>query len=242
VCPNWPAAGNHAETIDYNGQIISLGVFLACRVGDQFAEAIDAALAAINRKFLRNSMDGMKTGGALLDGEVIPDVGIVLEARERFAARESVQAIGAVHPIRTPEDQGNPARAGVLENVDGAEPVIGDVEKGVRITGYDRRLRAGVANQLNASRKIPEVLWIAHIAMKKGDAVAGKSRDISFAAAAHQIIHHGNFVSRFAEMEGDVRTDKTATTGHKYVQEVVLLSGHRIAEPFVAFSHRRKSR
>jgi len=193
--------GNHAETIDYNGQIISLCLFLARRVGDEFAEAVDAALAAIDRKFLRNSMDGMKTGGALLDGKAIPGVQIVLEARGRFAARESVQAIGAVHPIRTPEDQGNAARAGVLENVDGSEPVVGDVEERVRITGDDGRLCAGIANQFNSCGKIPEVLWIAHIAMKKRDAVARKHRDVSFAAAAHQIIHHGNFVSRFAEME-----------------------------------------
>jgi hypothetical protein len=39
-----------------------------------------------------------------------------------------------------------------------------------------------------------------------------------------------------------MRTDKTAAAGHEYMQEVVLLSDHRFAKPFFAFSHSRKSR
>ena len=50
----------YAETVDHNGQIISLGIFLACRVGDQFAETVDAALTAIDRKLFRNAVDGME--------------------------------------------------------------------------------------------------------------------------------------------------------------------------------------
>ena len=99
---------NHAETIDHNRQIISLGVFLARGVGDQFAETVDAALTTIDRKLFRNAVDGMEARGALLGGKAIPGVGIVFEARGRFAARERIQAIGAINAIGAPEDQGKP--------------------------------------------------------------------------------------------------------------------------------------
>src|SRR5271165_431673 len=104
-------------------------VFLAGRVGDQFAETVDAALATIDRKLFRNAVDGMEARGTLLGGNAIPDIGIVFEARGRFAARERIQAIGAINAIGTPEDQGKAARAGVFQDVDGTEPIIADVEK-----------------------------------------------------------------------------------------------------------------
>src|SRR5208282_1785381 len=148
--PELARAGNHTETIDHNGQIIRLGVVPAPRVCDELAEAVDAALAAVDGKFLGNAVDGMKSGGALLDGNAIPGLGIVLEARCHFAARESVQTIRAVHAVRAPEDQGNAARAGVFENPDGAETVVRDVEERIRITGDDGGLGACVANQLDA--------------------------------------------------------------------------------------------
>src|SRR5258708_3062575 len=94
-------------------------------------------------------MDRMKPGRASLDGKLIPGIGIVLETRGSFATRKSVQAVRTVHSVRTPEDQGNAARTGVFENVDGTEAVIRNVEERIRITGDDRGLRAGIANQLN---------------------------------------------------------------------------------------------
>ena len=38
-------------------------------------------------------------------------------------------------------------RPGVLENVDGPESIVGDVEKRIRVACDDRRLRAGITNQ-----------------------------------------------------------------------------------------------
>src|ERR1700741_2734551 len=114
-------------------------------------------------------MDRVKPCGALFDGKAIPGVAIVFEARGSFASGQSVQAIRTVHPVGTPEDQWNTARACVLENMDGAEPIVGDVEEWIRITRDDRRLGASVANQLYTGWKIVEVLRIAHIPVRKGD-------------------------------------------------------------------------
>jgi hypothetical protein len=111
----------------------------------------------------------------------------------------------------------------------------------LRIAGDDRR-GADIANQLNARRKIPEVFRVAHITMEKRYAVAREDRDISFAAAANEIVHDGNLVSRGAEMKSDVGTDKTATTGDKNVQEMILLQDHYGAGLVVPFLQRRKSR
>src|SRR5258708_31301968 len=144
-----------------------MGVFLAGCVGDEFAKAVDTALASINGKFLGDAMDRMKPSRALLDGKLIPSIGIVLETRVGFSTGKSVQAVRTVHPVRTPEDQGNAARTGVFENVDGAEAVIRDVEERIRITSDDRGLRAGIANQLNLGVEIAEVFGIAHVAMEQ---------------------------------------------------------------------------
>src|SRR5258708_11855431 len=219
-----------------------MGVFLAGCVGDEFAKAVDTALASINGKFLGDAMDRMKPSRALLDRKAIPRIGIVPEARSGFATRKSVQAVRTVHPVRTPEDQGNAARTGVFENVDGAESVIHNVEERIRITSNDRGLRAGIANQLNLCRKIAEVFRIAHVAMEKSYTVAREDRDISFAPTANEIVHDRNLVSRVAEMKDDVETDKTATTGDNDVQETILLQGLYGAELAVPFLQRRKSR
>src|SRR5258708_13043209 len=94
-------------------------------------------------------MDRMKPGRASLDGKLIPGIGIVLETRGGFATRKSVQAVRTVHSVRTPEDQGNAARTGVFENVDGTEAVIRNVEERLRITSDDQRLHATTTNHLN---------------------------------------------------------------------------------------------
>jgi hypothetical protein len=126
--------------------------------------------------------------------------------------------------------------------MDGTEPIVGYVEKRIRVTGYDRRLGAGVANQLDPWGKIAEVFRIPHIPMKEGDAVVLDHGDVSFAAPPNKIIHHRNFVPFFAKVKCDMRTDKAATTGYEYMQEVILLSGHFVAKPDFAFSHQQKSR
>jgi len=170
-------------------------------------------------------MNGLEASWAMIKREAIPGVKIILEAGGSFAAWEGVQAVRTIHPVRTPEDQGNAAMTSILEDVDGTEPVVGNVEERIRIAGDDRWLRAGIANQLNAYRKIPEVFRIAHVAMEKGDAIAREDRNISFAAAANEIVDDGNPVPCAAEMKSDMGTDKAATTGDKDVQEMILLQG-----------------
>ena len=59
--------------------------------------------------------------------------------------------------------------------------------------------------------------------MEKGYAMAREDGDISFAASANEIVHDGNLVPCVSEMKRDMRTDKTATTGDKDVQEMILL-------------------
>ena len=58
----------YAETIDDNGQIIGLGVFLAGHISNELAEAIDAALAAINQKLFGYPVGRMKAGGRCSTG------------------------------------------------------------------------------------------------------------------------------------------------------------------------------
>jgi hypothetical protein len=103
-------------------------------------------------------------------------------------------------------------------------------------------LGAGVANQLDPCGKITEVFRIAHIPMKEADAVALEYRNVLFAAPPDKIIHDGNFAPFFAKVKCDMRTDKAATTGYEYMQEVILLSGHCFAKPYFAFSYQQKSR
>jgi hypothetical protein len=43
--------------------------------------------------------------------------------------------------------------------------------------------------------------------MQEGDIVARENPDILFAAASNQVIHHGDPVSRVAEMKRDKGTD-----------------------------------
>ena len=113
--------------------------------------------------------------------------------------------------------------------MDGAEPIVGDVEKRIGVAGDDRRLGAGIADQLNAGRKIAQVLGIANIAMEERNAVAFEHGDISLAATTNEIVHDGHLVSFFAEMERDVRSDEAAAAGHQNVQGKILLQGFREA-------------
>ena len=99
--------------------------------------------------------------------------------------------------------------------MDGTEPIVGYVEKRVRVTSYDRRLGAGVANQLDPGGKITEVFRIPHIPVKEDDTVALEHPNVFFAAPSNKIIHHGNFVPFFAKVKCDMRTDKAATTGYE---------------------------
>jgi hypothetical protein len=215
-----PGSREDAETIDDDRQIVGLRVFLAGGIGNEFAEAVDTALAAIDGEFLGNAVERMKAGGTLLDRNAIPGVGIVFEACGSFAARQSVETIGAVDTIGAPEDQGSFPTPSVFENVDGAKAVVGEVEERVCVSGDDRGLRAGVADQLNAGGKIFEIFGIADIAVEKSGSVARENRDVAFTAAANEIVHDRNFVSRFAEMKSNMRADETAAAGHKYMQEV----------------------
>jgi hypothetical protein len=78
--------------------------------------------------------------------------------------------------------------------------------------------------------------------MQKRYAVAREDRDISFAASANEIVYDGNLVSRGAEMQSDMGTDKTATAGDKDVQVMILLREPYGAGLAVPFRQRRKSR
>jgi hypothetical protein len=102
-------------------------------------------LAAVNREFFGNTMDRMIAGGALFDGNAIPGIRVVFETREGFTSRKSVQAIGAVNAIGTPENEGNLAAASILKNVNGSEAVVGEIEERIRIASNDRRLGALVS-------------------------------------------------------------------------------------------------
>jgi hypothetical protein len=72
--------------------------------------------------------------------------------------------------------------------------------------------------------------------------MARKDCDISFAAAANKIVYDGDLVSRGAEMQSDMGTDKTATAGDKDMQEMILLQDLYGAGLAVPFRQRRKSR
>ena len=133
-------------------------------------------------------------------------------------------------------------RGRVLENVDRAKPVVGNVENRIGITGNGGRLCAGVADEFDAGRKIDEILRVAHIAVKEGNSVPLEHGNIFSAAPPNEVIHDGRFVPFFAKMKRDMRTDEPATTGDKNVQEVIPLQdlcGAGLGLPFI---QRRKSR
>ena len=68
--------------------------------------------------------------------------------------------------------------------------------------------------------------------MKKVHAVARETAIFRLTATANQIIHNGYFVSPFAKMNRDMRTNEAATARHEYVQEIFLLSRRHFAEPY----------
>ena len=86
-------------------------------------------------------------------------------------------------------------QASVLEDVNRAESIVGDVKAGIRVTRDDRRLRTGIANQVDASRQILQIFWISHVAMEERGAMMREYRDVPFAATTHQIIHYRNRVT-----------------------------------------------
>ena len=61
--------GEHAKAVYDDRQIIGLRIFLARGIGNELAKSIDTALAATDRKFFRNSMDGMKPRGVARQGD-----------------------------------------------------------------------------------------------------------------------------------------------------------------------------
>jgi hypothetical protein len=63
--------------------------------------------------------------------------------------------------------------------------------------------------------------------MDKDNAAAFHDRYVSFSASPYQIVHHGDFVSLFPQVKRNVRTDETATAGHKNEQRTNLLGNWR---------------
>lgn len=126
--------------------------------------------------------------------------------------------------------------------MDGTEAIIAEVKKRIGAAGDGRALRAGVAGQLDAGRKIGQVLRIANIAMEERNAVALEHGDVLLAAATDEIVHDGHFVSFFAEMGGDVRSNEAVAAGHENVQGKILLQGFCGATCALVSIHRRKSR
>jgi hypothetical protein len=122
--------------------------------------------------------------------------------------------------------------------MDRSEAVVVDIEQRIRVAGHDRRLGAGVADELNPSGEILQILGIANVSVKKFDAVPRKNRKISFTPAAHQIVQHRNFVTFFLQMKRNVRTDKTTTTGDQNLQEVILQLSANRAQFSIAFQLR----
>ena len=80
--------------------------------------------------------------------------------------------------------------------------------------------------------------------MEKGSSMARKNCDVSFAAAANEIVYDRNLVSRLAEMQSDMGTYKTATASDKNVQVVIPPQDPYGYSPgfAVPFRQRRKSR
>jgi hypothetical protein len=87
-----------------------------------------------------------------------------------------------------------------------------------------------------------QVLGIANIAMEERSAVAFEHGDVFLAAATDQIVHNEHFVSFFAEMERDVRSNEAAAAGHENVQGKVLFQDFCEATGALLSIHRRKSR
>ncbi len=212
-------AGDDPEAVHDDRQIKGLRIFLAGGVGDQFAESVDAALAAIHRKVFRYAMRGSKPAGRCSGARSIPRFDVVVVARGRFVAGQIVQLIGTVDSVGAPENQRNTANTGIFQDVNGAQAVVGDVEKWIGVAGNDGRLRAGIANEFNAGGKISEIFGIAHVTVKKGNAVPLEIADILLGAAADEIVHHGDLMAPGAEMQRDMRTDETATARNENVQE-----------------------
>src|SRR5208337_695657 len=148
--------------------------------------------------------NGMKARGPLFGRQAIPGVGIVFEARGHLPARKSIQAIGSVDAIGAPEDQGNAPWPCVFKYMNGAKAVIGDVKKGIRITGNHGGLRTGVTDQSETGWEIGQIFGVTHVAVKKRNAALLENSDIFLAASAHQIVHHSYFVARLAEMQSHV--------------------------------------
>ena len=152
--PKLASTENHTKAIHDDRQIISLSVFLTSCVGYELTEAVNTALSAVDRKFL----------------------GICRESDEnrRGAARQECNSKHQGHTPTAWESRGEEARSGgrhcrpdsnskrsrelarasILENVDSPQSVVGDVEERVGITAYDRRLRARIADKIDAGGKI----------------------------------------------------------------------------------------
>ena len=113
-----PGPGYDAEAVDDDRQIKRMGIFLAGSVSDQFAQAIDTALATVDGEILGNAVDGMKTSRPLLNRQAIPSVSVIVESRRSIPTRKCIQAIGAVYAVRTPEDQWNMAGPSVFKDVE----------------------------------------------------------------------------------------------------------------------------
>src|SRR5262249_27238090 len=201
-------------------------IFLATGVGDEFAEAINAALAAINGEYFGDAVNGIETSRSSFGQKAVPSGVVPLDTRGGFAARQFELAFHYIDSIRAEENHRATVSASELQYANDTQRIVGDVKNGVGITGNHRGLRADVNQELYSGRKILEVFGIAHVAVDERDAVARQALKVRFAATTYEVVHDHDAVILFCKANGKLGTHKPRAAGDENLQVSLLTRIH----------------